>query len=51
MLKALVEVWLPESATCTVKFAVPAVVGVPVMAPVLDSDSPAGKLPVLMDQV
>ena len=39
---------LSESSTSTVKLAVPAVVGVPEMTPVLDvSDSPAGKVPEL----
>ena len=38
-----------ESATCTVKFDVPAVVGVPVMAPVLAFNcKPDGKVPLVM---
>jgi hypothetical protein len=42
---------LLASVTCTVKLLVPATVGVPVIAPVLAfSDSPAGKLPELIDQ-
>lgn len=39
------------SATCTVKFEVPAVVGVPLSTPVLLRETPAGKDPVLTDQV
>jgi hypothetical protein len=40
------------SVTTTVKFAKPAAVGVPLICPVAEfSDSPAGKAPVLMDQV
>ena len=40
------------SVTRTVKLNVPAVVGVPVIAPVEESsDSPAGKLPGVIDQV
>ena len=40
------------SVTCTVKLAVPLVVGVPLISPVeLFSVSPAGNEPVLMDQV
>jgi hypothetical protein len=43
---------LPESVTRAVKFEVPAVVGVPVMAPVLAFKlSPAGKAPAVMLQV
>jgi hypothetical protein len=41
---------VPESATYTLKFEVPAAVGVPVIVPVLLSVSPAGKLPVAIDQ-
>jgi hypothetical protein len=41
-----------ESATCTVKLEVPALVAVPVIAPELEpSDSPAGKEPELMEKV
>lgn len=46
-------VWAGEllSATCTVKFDVPLAVGVPEMAPALDSARPAGKLPDAIDHV
>jgi hypothetical protein len=50
--RAFVAVWTgeEESVTCTVKFEVAAVVGVPVIAPVLElSVRPAGKLPVLIE--
>jgi len=41
---------LEESWACIVKLEVPAVVGVPVMAPVpLFSDRPAGRAPLLTD--
>jgi hypothetical protein len=40
-----VVVFEPESATRTVKLEVVAVVGVPVIAPAVLSDSPAGRLP------
>ena len=41
-----------ESVAVTVKFEVPAAVGIPEIAPVaLFRDSPAGKLPVVTDQV
>jgi len=40
------------SLTCTVKLLVPVPVGVPEIAPVLDaSDSPAGRVPALRDQL
>lgn len=43
---------LPESAACTVKLVVPAVVGAPVIAPVeAFSDSPAGSVPAVKDQL
>ncbi len=43
---------LPESVTLNVRFAVPAVVGVPEIAPVdALSDKPAGKVPALSAQV
>src|SRR5215831_7720438 len=51
MLRAWVAVALALSFTCTVKFAVPAVVGVPVMAPFAARVSPAGNAPVVIDQV
>jgi hypothetical protein len=48
----LVCAGLPESAAVTVKEEVPAVVGVPKMIPLaLFSVSPAGRLPVVTDQV
>ena len=40
-----------ESVAETVNFAVPAVVGVPLMAPALLMVKPAGKLPVVTAQV
>ena len=41
-----------ESLTCTVKFEVPAVVGVPEITPLLAPRvKPAGKLPLMMLQV
>ena len=41
-----------ESATCTVKFDVPAVVGVPKIAPVVWFNcKPGGRLPLAMLQV
>ena len=40
-----------ESVTLAVKFDVPAVVGVPVIVPVLESVRPAGSDPALMDHV
>jgi hypothetical protein len=51
MLRAWVAVPLELSFTWTVKFAVPAVVGVPLMLPVAASDSPAGREPTVVDQV
>jgi hypothetical protein len=39
------------SATATVKFEVPLVVGVPEITPALDKFKPAGRLPALIDQV
>jgi hypothetical protein len=40
------------SVTCTVKLLVPVPVGVPEITPVLDaSDSPAGSVPEVMDQL
>ena len=46
----MVEV-LALSVTLTVKLAVPGAVGVPLMVPVADRESPVGRLPVLTDQV
>ena len=43
--KARVAVAPPESATRTVKFAVPRAVGVPLSTPAEDSVMPAGGLP------
>jgi hypothetical protein len=55
ILRFLVAVWavgVSESVAVTVMLDVPAVVGVPEIAPVeLFKDSPAGKLPVVTDQV
>jgi hypothetical protein len=53
MLNALCTVCgvLLESATCTVKFAVPAVVGVPEISPLVDRVRPAGKLPATSDHL
>lgn len=45
MLKAPVAVLLAESVTFTVKGYVPAVVGVPVIAPAEDKLNPGGRLP------
>lgn len=42
---------VPESFAVTVNFAVPAVVGVPEIAPELFKFNPAGKLPVVTVQV
>ena len=42
---------LLESVTCTVKFAVPAVVGVPEISPLVDRVRPAGKLPATSDHL
>jgi hypothetical protein len=51
MLNGCVAVMLFASVTCTVKSLVLSTVGAPVIAPVLAfSDSPAGKLPELIDQ-
>ena len=54
----MLRVWLAvaggdsESATCTVKLAVPVAVGVPEMFPLLGSiESPAGRLPLMTLQV
>ncbi len=54
MLKAFVAVSCGEleSAACTVKFDVPAVVGVPAIAPVAAFNvNPAGSVPTVTDQV
>ena len=51
MLRGLVVEVLALSVTWTVKLAVPGAVGVPLMAPAGDSDRPAGRLPVLTDQM
>jgi hypothetical protein len=53
-LRALVAVWtgLPASVTFAVKFEVPAVVGIPVIAPLVAlSVSPAGSPPLAKDHV
>jgi hypothetical protein len=51
MLRACVAVALELSFTWTVKFAVPAVLGVPLIPPVAASDRPAGSAPTVVDQV
>ena len=51
MLSARVAVALELSFTWIVKFAVPAVVGVPLILPVAASDRPAGSEPMVVDQV
>jgi hypothetical protein len=51
MLRASVAVALELSFTWTVKFAVPAVVGVPLILPDAASDSPAGSEPTVVDHV
>ena len=51
MLKALVAVCPAASVTRTLKLALPANVGVPVMSPVDDRESPGGKAPVASDHV
>jgi hypothetical protein len=52
MLRALVPERELASVTCTVKLLVPVPVGVPEITPVLDaSDSPAGSVPEVMDQL
>jgi hypothetical protein len=43
--------WLALSVTCTVKTDVPADEGVPLMTPVVASDSPPGSVPLVRDQV
>jgi len=51
-LNAAVAVWLALSVTFTVNASdATAVVGVPEITPVLDNDSPAGKLPALKLQL
>lgn len=51
MFKDFVPVRLFASFTCTVKAAEPAVVGVPEIAPELESVRPAGNEPVVVLQV
>jgi hypothetical protein len=52
MLNTFVPVLFATSVTCTVNDTVPAVVGVPEIAPVDATKlSPAGKVPELIDQV
>ena len=51
MLRACVAVVFELSFTWTVKFAVPAVVGVPLILPDAASDSPAGSEPTVVDQM
>jgi hypothetical protein len=47
----LVAVVFELSFTCTVKFAVPIVVGVPLMVPLAASNRPAGSEPRVVDHV
>jgi hypothetical protein len=51
MLSVRVAVVFELSFTWTVKFAVPAVVGVPLILPVAASARPAGSEPTVVDQV
>jgi hypothetical protein len=51
MLRACDAVAFALSFTCTVKLEVPAVVGVPLIAPLAASDSPAGSEPTVVDHV
>ena len=52
MERLAVALFFAESVTCTVKLDVPAVVGLPAIAPVLAvSERPAGSDPVAMLQV
>jgi hypothetical protein len=51
MLSDCVAVAFELSFTCTVKFAVPAVVGVPLIVPLAASDRPAGSEPRVVDHV
>ena len=51
MLRACVAVVFELSFTWTVKFAVPAVVGVPLILPDAATDRPAGSEPTVVDQV
>ena len=50
MLRTAVAVFAPESVTFAVKLEVPAVVGVPVIAPAALSVSPEGSAPLFRDQ-
>jgi hypothetical protein len=49
--KVFVEDWLLAPVTRTVNVAVPAVVGVPLRVPLLDSVMPAGGVPEASDHV
>jgi hypothetical protein len=51
MLSGCVAVPAFASLTCTVKLEVPAVVGVPVIAPAVLRLNPAGRAPTVVDQV
>ncbi len=51
MLNGWVAVAFALSVTCTVKLAVPAADGVPLMVPAADNDNPAGRDPDETDQV
>lgn len=51
MVSVLVAVRFPESVTCTVKVKLPLDVGVPLITPLLDMESPGGSDPVVMVQV
>ena len=52
---AKLNVWVTEleiaSFTSSVKLKVPAIVGVPVINPVLDIDNPEGRVPEINNQV
>jgi hypothetical protein len=49
MLSACAAVAFELSFTCTVKFAVTAAVGVPLIAPLAESERPGGSVPALVD--
>jgi hypothetical protein len=51
MLRACVSASFELSFTCTVKFELPDAVGVPLIVPFVASDRPAGREPVVVDQL
>ena len=51
MLNACDAVAFELSFTCTVKLEAPAAIGVPLIAPLAASDSPAGSEPAVVDQL